>query len=70
MGWDWEEWLLSDLGLVWMEGNGGKRKEWIWRDGDSLVWIAKKEGEDLEGLISFILLTSKSLHKRKDLEGK
>lgn len=32
-----------------MEGNGGKRKERIWRDGDLLVWIAKKEGEDLEG---------------------
>ena len=49
MGWDWEEWLLSDLGLVWMEGNGGKRKEWIWRDGDSLVWIAKMEGEGFGG---------------------
>ena len=45
-------------------------KERIWMDGDLLVWIAKKEEEDLEGLSPFILLTSKSLHKRKDLEGK
>ena len=67
--------ILEQLGLVWIEGNEGKRKEMIWRDGESLVWIAKMEGEnlkgmDLEGLSPFILLTFKSLHKSKDLEGK
>ena len=34
------------------------------------VWIAKREGEDLEGLSPITLLTSKSHHKRKDLKGK
>ena len=29
--------------------DGGKRKERIWRGGDFLVWIEKREGEDLEG---------------------
>lgn len=53
---------------------GGKRNERIWRDGDILVWIEKREGEDLkgrdfEGLSLSILLTS-TLHKRKDLEEK
>ena len=37
------------LSLVWIEINGGKRKEMIWRDGDPLVWIAKRKEEDLKG---------------------
>ena len=53
-----------------MGGNGGKGRGEICREEESLIWIAKCEGRDLEGLIPFILLTSKSLQKRKDLEGK
>ena len=31
-----------------MKGNEKKRKERIWSDGDSLVWIVKMRIDDLE----------------------
>ena len=37
------------LGCVWMQGNGGKEREHIWWDEETLVWITKWEGRDLEG---------------------
>ena len=60
---------------VWMEENRLKRKGRIWMNKDPIVWIAKREGEgfggrDLEWLSPLILLTSKSLHKRKYLDRK
>ena len=58
------------VGLVRMKENKGKRKKIIWNDGDFLVWITKRKKEDLKELSLFILLTSKSLHKIKNLEGK
>ena len=53
-----------------MEGNEGKKMGRILRDENPLVWMAKREGEGFGGINSLNFLTSKSLHKRKDLEGK
>lgn len=54
--------------LVWMEENGGKGKDLDgWR---SPCLDSKKKERDMEELRPFIFLTSKSVHKRKDLEGK
>ena len=52
--------------------DGGKwreKKGRIWRDGDPLVWIAKREGEDLEGLRVCLDGWKWRERKGRDLEG-